>query len=108
MRAGSLDTRVTIQAQSLSHNVFNESVITWVDFKTVWADVKQLSGRELFAMEQIHSPVTSRVVVRPLAGLIASMRVIVGSRTLTIESVVQSHKRSEYVELMCSEGIVNE
>lgn len=108
MRGGLLDTRVTVQTQSLSQNSFGESVITWVDFADVWASVEQLSGRDLWALAQIHSPVTTRVMIRPLSGLLSSMRIVFGSRTLTIESVVISRKRQDYLELMCSEGIVND
>jgi SPP1 family predicted phage head-tail adaptor len=108
MRAGALDTRAVVQAQSLTQNEFGESVITWVDFATIWAEVEQLSGRELWAMQQVHSPVTTRVRVRPLAGLLPSMRLVFDERVLAIESVVLSRKRKEYVELMCSEGIVND
>lgn len=108
MRGGALDTRVVIQSQSLSQNEFGESVITWVDFATVWAEVEQLSGRDLWAMQQIHSPVTTRVLIRPLTGLLSSMRVTFGARVLTIEAVIISRKRQDYLELMCSEGIVNE
>jgi SPP1 family predicted phage head-tail adaptor len=108
MRGGMLDTRVTVQSQALSQNSLGESVITWVDFAEVWASVEQLSGRDLWALAQIHSPVTTRVLIRPLTGLLSSMRLVFNSRVLTIESVVLSRKRQDFVELMCSEGIVNE
>lgn len=108
MRGGLLDTRVTVQTQSLTQNSLGESVITWVDYASVWASVEQLSGRDLWALAQIHSPVTTRVLIRPLEGLLSSMRIVFGTRTLTIESVVLSRKREDFIELMCSEGIVND
>jgi SPP1 family predicted phage head-tail adaptor len=103
-----LDTRVTVQSQALSQNSFGESLITWVDFAEVWGSVEQLSGREQWALSQLQSPVTTRVVIRPLSGVRASMRIVFGSRVLTIESVVLSRKRQDHIELICSEGIVNE
>jgi SPP1 family predicted phage head-tail adaptor len=108
MKGGSLDTRVTVQAQSLSQNEYGESIITWVEFAVIWASVEQLSGRDRWALEQIHSPVTTRVLIRPLAGLLSSMRIVFGDRTLSIESIVLSRKRQDFVEVMCSEGIVND
>jgi SPP1 family predicted phage head-tail adaptor len=108
MRGGMLDTRVTVQSQALSQNTIGESVITWVDFAEVWASVEQLSGREQWALSQVQSPVTTRVLIRPLPGVLTSMRVVFGTRVLTIESIVRSRKRQDHLELMCSEGIVNE
>jgi SPP1 family predicted phage head-tail adaptor len=108
MRAGALDTRVLIERQSLTQNDLNESVITWVSFATVWASVEQLSGRELWALQQVQSPITTRVVIRPLTGVLTSMRVSFSDRILTIESVIRSKKRQDWMELMCAEGIVNE
>lgn len=108
MQGGLLDTRVTIESQALSQNAIGATIINWVYFAEVWADVEQLSGQELWALAQVKSPVTTRVMIRPVSGLLASMRIVFGARILTIESIVISRKRGDYLEVMCSEGIVNE
>jgi len=56
MRAGDMDRRITIQRyEVVGNDGFGGQIIEWIDLGTVWAEVKQESGREFFAAAAIQS-----------------------------------------------------
>jgi SPP1 family predicted phage head-tail adaptor len=52
MRAGGLDRRVTLQRFTVTTDDYGEEIQTWSDLATVFAEVRQQSGREFFAAAQ--------------------------------------------------------
>jgi len=52
-RAGTLDTRVTIQRKQTSQSNSGAIVETWQDLATRWADVRPLTGTERLQGESI-------------------------------------------------------
>lgn len=105
MQAGKLRHRVTIQTQTATQGTFGEPADTWTDVDTVWASVEPLSGREFLDARQMQADVTTRVTIRYLAGVIPSMRVKYGTRTLDILGVVNREERDRTMELMCREKV---
>ena len=59
MRAGQLNNRVVIQANTPSDNTFGEPVRSWATLATVWAEVETMNGAEGLASgaERTSSPV---------------------------------------------------
>lgn len=55
MRPGGLDRRVTLQRATWETDPYGERIATWHDLATVFAQVRQQSGREFFAAAQIHA-----------------------------------------------------
>jgi len=56
MRAGDMDRRITIQRYVvIGDDGFGNEITEWIDLATVWAEVKQESGREFFAYGGINS-----------------------------------------------------
>jgi len=53
MMAGRLDRKVTLQKPSTSKDKYGEEQYTWSDYRTVWADIKEQSGREMFEAGQL-------------------------------------------------------
>jgi SPP1 family predicted phage head-tail adaptor len=106
---GLLDRRVTIQSPSITQNALGEAVTTWTPYATVWASIEPISGREFWAMQQVHSQVTVRIRIRYLAGALPKMRVTSGgSKVYNIEAIINPQDRNGHLELMCSEGVINE
>lgn len=106
MDAGRLNRRVTIETPTITRGTsFKEPVETWATFATVWAAIEPLSGRELLANRQVENEVTTRVRIRYLAGVLPKMRVVYGSRTFRIESVIDPVTARRDLELLCVEVV---
>jgi SPP1 family predicted phage head-tail adaptor len=106
MNPGELNKRITFLAQSSQQNSYGEVEHSWNDIETVWANVKTLQGRELFQAQQVHSEITSKIIVRYLTGITANMRIRYGSRILQIIGPpINVDEKNRYLELSCKEVI---
>ena len=107
MEAGRLRQRIVLQARTESRNSFGETTWTWADWKTVFAAVEPISGREYFAASQLQSESKIRVRIRYLSSVTTKHRVKHTvddvARYYEIESVIPlKHERKE-MHLMCKE-----
>ena len=104
MKAGELRDRVTLQ-QSDAVNVDGVPVGDWVDVCTVWAQVVDLSGRELEAQQQTGAEISTRIRIRYRAGLLPQMRALRGARAFDIQAIIDPDGRRRELQLMCKELI---
>lgn len=110
INAGKLNKRITIQeptSGSPARNAYNEKNVVWADFAELWAEIIPLIGREFWAQQQVQSEVTIKVRIRYKSGVLPTMRVVYGARTLYIKSVIDVDEAHKEMVLMCSEGIEN-
>lgn len=109
--SGILNKRITIQelvTGSPEKDSFGQPNSSWDTFAQVWAAIEPIQGREFWAQQQVQSEVTIRIRIRYLSGVTSAMRVLYGSRVLTIESVIDPQEKHKEMQLMCSEGAKNE
>ena len=99
MRAGRLNKRVTIQSPATGVDEYGSPIVGWTDFATVAAEVLDVSGREFLSAAAINSTVTSKITIRPLAGVTAAMRVIHGADAFNITAPL---KQRDSLLLMCT------
>lgn len=104
IHAGRLRHQVTLQSQDTAQDSYGDAVRSWVDLATVWAEVRPLSGRELWAAQQTQATTTHQVMTRYLAGVTSSCRVKYGSRVFAIDAVLNPDERNERLVLLCTEG----
>lgn len=64
MDIGKLDKRITIQKFSTIQNENGFDIEDWVDYKTIWASVNNLWGKEFYAAKQVNMENTVEFVVR--------------------------------------------
>lgn len=100
MRSGNLDKRITIHAHATGQDANGEPATGWTTFATVWAGIRDLSGREFLAASGTQNAANTKITMRYLSGVTPAMRVTHGSNTYNIESVLGQDKRS--LLLMCS------
>lgn len=106
LEAGKLRHRVTIEQQITIINDLGEQETAWVEFARRWAAVEPLSGRERFLAEQAQSEVVTRITIRYLAGVTASMRALHRGKIYDIKSVREDRESGiEYLTLDCATGI---
>jgi len=104
MRAGQLRHRVTIKQNSgSSANSYGEITASWATVASVPAEVVTLGGDERRYRHQVEAGMSHVVTIRHRSDVTAQMRVVWGSRTLEIESVVEADNRQRELVLMCKE-----
>ena len=104
--AGRFRHWVDIQAPTDVQDSAGEITRTWATIARVPAGIEPLSAREFIAAQAQQSKVTARVVLRPVDGLSAAMRIVIGSKIYNIEGVLPDPVTGgEYVTLPVSEGV---
>lgn len=108
MKAGRLRHRVELQSATETADSYGEPTFTWSTYAHRWASVEPLQGRELFTAQQVNPEVNIRVRLRHdevLADLTPKHRLVFGSRTLEIDSVIRPDERGREVQLLCKEAV---
>lgn len=75
MNIGQLNKRITIQKPTITENDIGDSISDWVDYKTVWASVTNLFGKEYFAAMQIQAENTVKFTIRYCKDIDTTMRI---------------------------------
>lgn len=111
MRAGKLRHRVTLQRYEESQGPLGEILKRWVDYATVFAEVKGISGREFLASGSLSSETSIRIWIRFRSDVKQGHRVKHTSSTVDgdiygIEAALPDNNRTS-LELLCKGGIGN-
>lgn len=101
MRAGQLRTRVKVQQQSATQDEAGQPVLTWADYATLWADVKQNSGMSMVRGDTDVSVVRASIRIRYRNDITPAMRVLAGTTVYQIQAVLPDVAGHEYTDLVC-------
>jgi SPP1 family predicted phage head-tail adaptor len=109
MQAGRLRHRVTIQNFTTSRTPSGQPVEKWEDGKTIWAEVKGISGRELLAAGAERADATIRVWVRFRTDISASSRLKVRTgpfkgAVLNVTGPPVPDIKGTRLEILCKQG----
>lgn len=100
MQAGQLRHRVTIQQKTAGVDEWGAPLPdAWVDFATVWANVRHLSGTETIKAGADTSVVKASIRIRARNDITAGMRVVHGTSVYDIEAVLPGAR--DHVDLAC-------
>lgn len=108
MNIGRLDQRITIQAAAAGQDAFGAPSTTWTVVATVWAGLKDLTGREYLAATAVQNVVQTKITIRypgNAVTVLPGMRVVHGADIYNIEAVLGQDKVMRV--LMCSRGVNN-
>lgn len=106
--AGRLRHKITIQAPNPSVDAGGGRADPWASPTKICdaqASIEPLRGYEQFRYMQLEDAVTHRIRMRYRSGILAKHRVVFGSRTFNIRSVINIQERNKVLELMCEEGV---
>lgn len=106
IEAGQLRHRVAVQNATEVRNTHGEPIRTWATAVTVWAAIDPINGRELLLAKQVASETTHRIRMRYHAEVTSASRLLYGSRTFQIDSVLNRDERNAEMELLCHEVVV--
>lgn len=102
MRAGT--RRHSIVLEQPSESVVDGATVTkWTTFCTTRAAIVALSGRELFAAQQVQAEVTTRINIRYRPGVNETLRVrdLVDGNLYGILAVLQDPTARREIDLYC-------
>ena len=97
MDIGELRHRIIIQKQEITTNENGFEEEEWVDYKTVWAGVNNLYGKEYFEAAAIQMENTVKFMIRYLVGIEPSMRICFQSKSYNIISIDNIKYRNHFM-----------
>lgn len=100
-----LSKRVTLQAATESRDLVGGLVETWAAYATVWAAVRNASGRELWYRQQMAATSVWSIDIRYRGDVTTKHRVVYDDRTFEIRAVVDPDVSRRYLTLACDEVI---
>lgn len=103
MEIGKLNKRILIQRciPNLNENGFESESLE--DYKTVWASVSNLHGKEYFAAKAIQEENTVKFTIRYLAGLDQTMKMQFQGKAYNITAIDNIKYRNRYIEIRAVE-----
>jgi len=105
MRSGNLKHKIEIQSYTETSNDFGEVTKGYSTFKTVYASITPLAGKEYFASKQLNAEVSHKIECRYISGVLPSMRIVYDSRIFNIESVINIREANKTLQIMAVEVI---
>jgi SPP1 family predicted phage head-tail adaptor len=95
--------RITFEKEVKTSDGHKGFTVTWQPVAVAWASIEPLSGREYFFAHQITTEVTHRIRIRYREDLNTKMRIILGERVFSIESMIDIEECRCFMELLCKE-----
>lgn len=103
--SGSFRHRITIQSFVVEKDELGqESDGEWIDFKSMWANIKTMQGREYFAAAATQNENTVRFITRFIPGIDPSMRINYKNRIFEIASVINDDEANKTLTIIAKEG----
>jgi SPP1 family predicted phage head-tail adaptor len=96
---------ITIQRQVKVKNDSGGQDITWVNHKSMKAQVKPKSGRERMYGMQLESPLTHTIIIRYADDILTVDRVNFNGRLMQVRAVRNLEEMNRWIELSCEEGV---
>lgn len=99
--AARLDQRITIQQKTVVRGALGGHEETWTDVAIVWAETRDMTGREIFNAKAMGSAATQLITVRYRTDVKPDMRVRFADGSLARIEWMRHVTRKEYMEMYC-------
>lgn len=103
MGIGELKHRITFQKLTTSINENGFETEGFIEFKTVWASISNLSGREYFAAAEVQKERTIKFKMRAIFDIDETMRIAFQGKHYNITSIDNIRYENKYVEVKALE-----
>lgn len=110
MRAGDYNKRAKISelvTGSPARDELGTPNTSWEEVTTVWCAIEPLSGRELFAQQQIQSEISVRIRIRYRDGISSGMKAEYNNKVYMIKNIIDIKEKHRELHLMCTEGVID-
>lgn len=96
-----LDQRITVQQMTVAKGPIGGHQETWADLATVWAETRDMTGKEIFNAKAMGSAATQLITVRYRTDVKPSMRIKFADGSLARIEWIRHVTRKEYMEMYC-------
>jgi SPP1 family predicted phage head-tail adaptor len=103
MSASDLRHRITFQKFTTVVNENGFETEAWEDYKTVWASVSNLTGREYYQAAEVQAEKTVKFMIRYLSSLTTDMRILFQEKQYNITSIDNIKYENKYIEIKALE-----
>ena len=103
MEIGALRQRLVLENPTVIRDSFGEGREEYVAAGKVWGQVEPLTGRELFAAQQLHAETSLRITLRYQKGVTPHSRLRLGERIFHILSVAETNLAHRQLVVLCKE-----
>lgn len=94
------NSRITIQQRGTAQDDAGQPVEAWANVAQVWAEIRDVSGREFVAAGAERAEVTTKIRIWRRTGLAAAMRVLHGATVYDIKACLDEGRDTTL--LMCT------
>ena len=107
---GKLNKRITIQKFSTTQNENGFDVEDWQTYKTIWASVNNLWGKEFYAAKAVNAENTVEFICRYSRDLIENIdtkeyRIFWNNRSFNITFIDNIQYENKWIKIKCLEVI---
>lgn len=103
MNIGDMKHRITIQKPVVIIDESGFERETWEDFKTVWASISNLHGREYFEAATVNAEKTIKFTIRFIDGIDNSMRISFKGKQYEITFIDNIKYENRFLEIKALE-----
>ena len=103
MAIGDLRHRITLQKFTTVVNENGFETEAWQDYKTVWASVSNLFGREYYQAAAIQAEKTVKFLIRHIESVDTSMRILFKDKQYNITSIDNMKYANKHLEIKALE-----
>jgi SPP1 family predicted phage head-tail adaptor len=105
-----LNRLVMVQEREMTQDSFGGQSIDWTDVKQVYAKIRALTGKEIFAAQAVQSEVTHEIIVRYDAifadpKVAAAYRLVYNSRIFDVSACMNEDEADQVITLLATEGL---
>jgi len=108
MRLGALNKKINFitMIEGPEKDEAGDTILIPHIFKTVWASVSSVLGREYVEAKKYQSEVTYKIITRYLKDNITpDMQIQYGERFFNIQDILDPYEAHEFLEIMCYEKV---
>lgn len=107
MNIGDLKHRITIQQFTTTVNNNGFEVEDWINYKTIWASISNLHGREYFQAAAVQAEKTIKFTVRYNQNINTDMRIVFNSKNYDIKFIDNIKYENKFMEIQGLEVVAS-
>ena len=100
---GRLRHRIELHSPTASRDSYGAQTETYAKYATVWGRIEPLRGLELIHAQEVQLETTHKCTIRYNSSVDGKDRIIFGTRTFEITSIINPEERNKYLEMWCKE-----
>ena len=102
---GELRQRITFQTTVPGTNEAGETIQVPKDYKTVWAAVQPLNGREYEEAKKLRTQLTYKITIRYATDITNDMSIKFKKSTFNIVDIINLDEKNQFLQIMAYEKV---